>query len=102
MGRSPRILRVVTRLHVGGPARQVLSLTRDLAGHGFQTRLVWGSSGPGAGELSPPDDLPATHLPWLTRELNPAGDLRALHALHGVMRRWRPLVVHTHLAKAGG
>ncbi len=45
--------------------------------------------------------MAATHLPWLTREVNVASDLRALRALHGVMRRWRPEIVHTHLAKAG-
>jgi glycosyltransferase involved in cell wall biosynthesis len=40
-------------------------------------------------------------MPWLGRELSPAKDLRALRELQGVMRRWRPQIVHTHLAKAG-
>ena len=40
-------------------------------------------------------------MPWLGREVSAANDLRALRELRGVMRRWRPQIVHTHLAKAG-
>ncbi|MEX1264151.1 MAG: glycosyltransferase [Actinomycetota bacterium] len=101
MERKPRVLRVVTRLNVGGPARQAVYLTRELAARGFDTRLAWGASGPGEGELTPPNDCPSTYLPWLGRGLDPVGDVRTLHALRGIMRRWRPQVVHTHLAKAG-
>ncbi len=98
---GPRVLRVVTRLNVGGPARQALFLTREMRDRGFQTRLVWGASGPREGTMEPPPDMPATFMPWLTRELSPAQDLRAFRDLRSMMRRWRPQVVHTHLAKAG-
>ncbi|MDH4113621.1 MAG: glycosyltransferase [Actinomycetota bacterium] len=92
---------MVTRLNVGGHARQALFLTKELPARGFQTRLVWGTSGRAEGELTPTSDIPATHMPWLARELSPSADLRTLQALSGVIRRWRPQVVHTHLAKAG-
>ena len=100
-GPRPRVLRVVTRLNVGGPARQAVFLTRELAARGFETRLAWGASGPGEGQITLPDDCPSSYLPWLSREINPMGDLRSLAALRGIVRRWRPQVVHTHLAKAG-
>lgn len=100
-GRRPRVLRVVTRLNVGGPARQAVFLTRELAARGYDTRLVWGASGEREGQVPLPDDCPASYLPWLTREIDPIADLRSLAALRGVIRRWRPQVVHTHLAKAG-
>lgn len=101
MDRNPRVLRVVTRLNVGGPARQAVYLTRELAGRGFDTRLAWGASGRGEGELTPPDDCPSTYLPWLGRDLDLVGDVRTFHALRGIVRRWRPQVIHSHLAKAG-
>lgn len=101
MEHGPRVLRVITRLNVGGPSRQALFLTGELASRGFDTRLVWGTSGEGEGELTPGDLLPATHVPWLARELHVGNDVRAMRELAGLMRRWRPRIVHTHLAKAG-
>ncbi len=101
MERRPRVLQVVTGLNVGGSARQALSLTRELTARGFDTRLAWGHPGPGEAELPPPDDCPSTNLPWLGRAFDPVGDARTLYALRGIMRRWRPEVVHTHLGKAG-
>ena len=101
MERTPRVLVAIASLDVGEPAFQAVSLTRELAGLGFDPRLVWGSGAPGRDQLSPLDGTAATHLPWLTPGLSPAGDLRASWELLGLMRRWRPQVVHTHLAKAG-
>ena len=98
---SPRVLRVMTRLNVGGPARQAVFLTEALRTRGFETRLAWGASGEREGCMEPPVDLPATHLPSLTRELRPADDARSYVQLRSMMRRWGPAVVHTHLAKAG-
>ncbi len=97
----PRVLRVITRLNIGGPARQAVFLTDELRRSGFDTRLVWGSSGPGEGTIEPAACVPTTYLPWLARELRPLDDVRAAVALSGIVRRWHPDVVHTHLAKAG-
>lgn len=76
-------------------------LTRELAARGFDTRLVWGASEEREGQIRLPDECPSSYLPWLTRELDPIADLRSLAAIRGIVRRWRPQVVHTHLAKAG-
>jgi glycosyltransferase involved in cell wall biosynthesis len=96
-----RLLRIMTRLNVGGPARQAIFLTRDLQERGFDTRLVWGSSGPREGVIEPPPGTPASSMPWLARPVSPAQDLRAYRDLSAMIRRWRPRIVHTHLAKAG-
>jgi glycosyltransferase involved in cell wall biosynthesis len=96
-----RVLRVMTRLNIGGPARQALYLTKEMQSRGFQTRLAWGPSSPGEGRFDPPDALPNTYVPWLRREISPADDAHAYRALSSIMRRWRPRIVHTHLAKAG-
>ena len=97
----PRALQIVTRLNVGGPARQVLPLMEQLAPRGFDVRLVWGAVGPGEGSLDPPSRMPATYLPHLQRRLSLGDDLRAFRAIEGLVRRWRPQIVHTNLAKAG-
>lgn len=43
----------------------------------------------------------ATFLPTLQRSIAPIDDLRTLFQLLGHMHRFRPNVVHTHMAKAG-
>jgi glycosyltransferase involved in cell wall biosynthesis len=91
----------MTRLNVGGPARQALYLTAELPKRGFDTRLVWGPSGQDEGQMDPPSGLPNTYLPYLGRALAPVDDIRAERDLVHIMRRWRPQVVHTHMAKAG-
>jgi glycosyltransferase involved in cell wall biosynthesis len=101
VGARPRILRATTRLNIGGPARQAIFLTDELRHRGFDTRLVWGSSGVNEGTITPPARVPNTFVPWLGRELRPLDDLRAAMALAGIVRRWHPDIVHTHLAKAG-
>src|SRR2546423_6966458 len=97
-----RVLRVVTRLNVGGPARQILALQPKLARRGVSNLLVSGSVEEGEAdlaELNGFDDV--VRLPGLTRSMTPAGDLAALVSLVRIVRRFRPDVVHTHMAKAG-
>jgi glycosyltransferase involved in cell wall biosynthesis len=94
-------MRVITRLNVGGPARQATLLSDAIRARGFVTDLVWGSVGPGEGEIPPPPGLPNTHVQELKRELRPAHDVQVLLRLVRLMRARRPDVVHTHMAKAG-
>lgn len=101
VGRRPRVLRVITRLNVGGPARQALYLTAELPKLGFDSRLVWGPSGQDEGRIDPPSGLPNSYLPYLGGALSPVDDIRAERELTHIMRRWRPQIVHTHMAKAG-
>ncbi len=100
-GERPRVLVVVTRLGSGGVTSQVLDHTAGLKARGFDVRLVWGASERNESGQQPPPDLPNTHVPWLGRDLHPLDDVRAAAAIDGIVRRWRPDVVHTHLSKAG-
>jgi glycosyltransferase involved in cell wall biosynthesis len=99
-----RILRVIARMNVGGPAHHVSILSGRLDPARYETLLVCGRVGPGE---APADDLAARHgarlvtLDSLTPELNPLNDLRATVALARMMRRFRPHIVHSHTAKAG-
>ncbi len=96
----PRVLRVITRLNVGGPARQALYLTRELPSLGFECELVTGTQAPGEGLLEDPA-VGRTLVPSLGRAVNVRADARAARALTRLVRRRRPDIVHTHMAKAG-
>ena len=98
-----RVLRLITRLNIGGPSIQAIALSERLAGRGFTTRLVHGSLGEGEGDmrylLSPATAV--EYLPQLRRELSPADDCRAFTRVLAILREFRPHIVHTHMAKAG-
>jgi glycosyltransferase involved in cell wall biosynthesis len=99
-----RILRVITRLNIGGPAIHTILLTRGLQNARFRSVLVAGLEGPHEGSMR---DLAARHgvrpriVPELGREVSPANDLRAALAMYRLIRGSRPHIVHTHMAKAG-
>lgn len=102
-GRSIRILRVITRMNVGGPAWQVSVLTRGLDASRFKTRLIVGEVGEGEAdfvELRDPD-LPLVKIPALGRSVRLGDDLRAFAAIRREIKHCRPDIVHTHMAKAG-
>jgi glycosyltransferase involved in cell wall biosynthesis len=99
-----KILRVITRLNIGGPARHVVLLDRGLRARGHETHLVYGSLAPGDASLehlAVAAGLPATHVRALGRRINPVSDLRAFTRLLRMVFREAPDVIHTHTAKAG-
>ena len=101
--RPMRVLRIIARLNVGGPARHVVLLEQELAALGFTTLLVTGTVRPGETDMS---DLAAAHgvkpfvLTEMSRELA-AGDVVTILRLWRLMTTFRPDVVHTHTSKAG-
>jgi len=107
MKSSPKIkiLRVIARMNVGGPAIHVVNLTAGLDPTRFDSMLVTGTENPGEGSLL---DLALAHgieplvIPEIVGQatLKPR-DLKALIALYRLMRRERPRIVHTHAAKPG-
>jgi len=99
-----KILRVIARLNVGGPARHVVVLDRGLRARGHDTRLVHGSLAPFEASLehvAAESGVPATHIGELGRRISPVGDVRAFVQLLRLVFRETPDVVHTHTAKAG-
>jgi glycosyltransferase involved in cell wall biosynthesis len=98
-----RVLRVIARMNVGGPAWQSSVLTRGLVEHGFETRLLTGHVDVGEADfvsLRDPE-LPVVVIDGLGRSLRVGGDLRAFVAIIREIRRFQPHIVHTHTAKAG-
>lgn len=100
-----RVLRVITRLNVGGPAINASLLTTHLEAHGFQTLLVAGREDPAEGSMLALGRLSSDPrpkiVPSLGRSVSPAHDLRAFVDVARIARAFRPDIVHTHLSKAG-
>jgi len=97
-----RILRIIARLNIGGPALHVTHLARELNPNRFTTRLVTGNVGKDEGDMGDlARDLDWRVIPELGREVSPADDFVTLLKLWKLMRQWKPHIVHTHTAKAG-
>ncbi|QDU84877.1 D-inositol 3-phosphate glycosyltransferase [Planctomycetes bacterium Pla163] len=99
-----RIARVVTRMNLGGPARQVLASDPELVRRGHELRVFCGAPDPGEGDLFDAlgaSGVEAVRIPGLGRRARPSGDLRALFDLRRQLAAFAPDVVHTHASKAG-
>ena len=99
-----KIIRVIARLNVGGPARHVVLLDQGLRARGYDTRLVHGSLAPfeaSLERLATESGVPTTYIRDLGRRISPIGDLRAFVQLVRLVFRETPDVIHTHTAKAG-
>lgn len=99
-----RIARILTRLNLGGPARQALASDPWLTARGHTLRVFAGTPLAGEGDLF--DELASrgvdvVRVPGLGRGLKLAGDLRAAHFLKRELAAFAPDVVHTHASKAG-
>ncbi len=101
--RPIRVVRIIARLNVGGPAIQAITLTKHLEEFGYATTLVRGSEEPEEGNMDHLADelgVRPVRVPSLRR--NPGWrDVVALWKLICILRREKPQIVHTHAAKAG-
>lgn len=90
---------------MGGPAIHASLLSARLDPARFETLLVAGHEDPAEGSMLElgrlPEGLRVLRVAALGRAVSPLDDLRALAALVAIARRFKPHVVHTHLAKAG-
>jgi glycosyltransferase involved in cell wall biosynthesis len=99
-----RVLRVIARLNVGGPALHVSYLSRELDRIGYETTLVAGRIGGSEGSMEYIADelgVEPLYVPELQREISPIADAIASRRLLKIIRDIRPDVLHTHTAKAG-
>jgi glycosyltransferase involved in cell wall biosynthesis len=99
-----RVVRVIARLNMGGPALHVAYLTAGLRERGYETTLVAGSLARGEDSMEYVTrelGIEVESLPALHREIAPWRDALAVVRLAALIRRVRPQIVHTHTAKAG-
>jgi glycosyltransferase involved in cell wall biosynthesis len=100
-----KILRVIARLNIGGPALHVVLRSAGMDGLRFESVLVSGSEHAGEGSML---DYALSHgvkpaiIPEIVGDLSLGPrELKALVRLYRLIRQERPQVVHTHTAKAG-
>lgn len=89
-----RILYVIDGLKIGGAEMLLIDLLRAVGRQGHETAVAYFSPGPLRRELEVLD------VPALRLSRHGLVDPRALFRLLGLVRRWRPHVVHTHLTKS--
>jgi len=99
-----RILRVIARLNMGGPAIHVANLAAGLETRGYHTTLVAGSLARGEDSmafLAERLGVTVVSVAELQREVSALHDARSVHRVAELIRSERPHILHTHTAKAG-
>jgi glycosyltransferase involved in cell wall biosynthesis len=98
-----KIVRIIARLNVGGPARHVVWLTQALQNEEFDSVLVSGIPPEGEedmGWFADAHGVRPHYIEEMSRELS-AKDAVSLWKVYREFKREKPDVVHTHTAKAG-
>jgi glycosyltransferase involved in cell wall biosynthesis len=98
-----RVMRIIARMNVGGPAVEITELMRGLDPEAFEQRLVTGWCAEDEADylMTQAPDVGATRIEGLGRSVRPWDDSAAFARLVGQIRQFRPDIVHTHTAKAG-
>jgi glycosyltransferase involved in cell wall biosynthesis len=98
-----RVMRIIARMNVGGPAVQVSGLMRGFDAQVFDQELVTGYCAADEADYleKVATDVQAIRIDGLGRSIKPRADLTALFAIIKEIRRFKPDVIHTHTAKAG-
>jgi glycosyltransferase involved in cell wall biosynthesis len=113
MPESIRVIHVITRLDMGGSAQETLLTLLTLDPQLYKIVLIKGSTNESA--MTPAEfqnvnkqlaaacdrGVEIINLPSLVRRISPWHDLKALVLLWGLIRRYKPHIVHTHTSKAG-
>ena len=98
-----RVLRIIARMNVGGPAVQVSGLMRGFDQKAFEQELLTGFCAADEADYleKVATDVKAIRIDGLGRSIKPRADLTALFAIIKEIRLFKPDVIHTHTAKAG-
>jgi glycosyltransferase involved in cell wall biosynthesis len=101
--RKIRVLRIIARMNVGGPAVQVSGLMRGFDTQVFDQELVTGYCANDEADYleKVATDVKSIRIDGLGRSIKPRADLTALFTIVKEIRRFNPDVIHTHTAKAG-
>jgi glycosyltransferase involved in cell wall biosynthesis len=99
----PRVLRIINRFNLGGPAYNVAFLTKYLAPE-YETLLI-------GGEKEPDEDsslfiftemgIEPLVISEMNRSVNFLQDIKAYYRIKKIIKDFKPDIVHTHAAKAG-
>ena len=102
--RKIKVLRVVSRLNIGGPTIHVKNLTEFLEPNKFLTKLVTGTISPNEGDMSYITQFKGSTritVPELQREIQLLKDFVALFKITKIVCQFEPDIIHSHTSKAG-
>ena len=101
--RSLRVMHVIARRNVGGPAVMVADLMRSIDSSKFEQVLVTGYCDENESDYldEVATDIKAVRIVGLGRSVSVIKDLLAFTELILEIKRFDPDVIHTHTAKAG-
>jgi len=102
--RKTKILTVISRLNIGGPAIHVSMVAKGLNPARFDSFLVTGQASSEEGDMSylfREWEKELTVIPSLHREIELKTDLKSVIILYRLLGELHPDIVDTHTAKAG-
>jgi glycosyltransferase involved in cell wall biosynthesis len=103
MAAPVKVMQIIARMNVGGPAVIVAELMRGLDKSAFEQILVTGYCDENEADYldTVATDIKATRIAGLGRSVSLLADLKAFFGLVSLIRKYKPNVIHTHTAKAG-
>ena len=101
--RKIRIMRIIARMNVGGPAIQITGIEKNLNSGIFEHLLITGNCDSSEIDylIENEIDLELKRVIGLGKKVNILSDIQALISIRKLIRDFCPDIVHTHTAKAG-
>ncbi|MHB8402345.1 MAG: glycosyltransferase [Bacteroidia bacterium] len=99
----PRVLRIINRFNLGGPAYNVAYLTKYLSPE-FETLLIGGEKEPDEESslfIFKEMGIEPLVLSEMNRSINFLNDIKAYYRIKKIIKEFKPDIVHTHAAKSG-
>ena len=98
-----RVMRIIARMNVGGPAVQIVGMMRNFNSIDFDHRLYTGFCADGEADYLEvvATDVKAIRIDGFGRRVSLLADAKSFIRLVLEIRKFKPHVIHTHTAKAG-
>ncbi len=98
-----RVLRLIARMNIGGPAIQISSLMANLPRERFEQLLATGYCDESEQDFLDSSEviIRVTRIEGFGRSIGGISELRALLQIRKLIKEFNPHIIHTHTAKAG-
>jgi glycosyltransferase involved in cell wall biosynthesis len=100
---NKKVVRIITRLNVGGPSKHVSWLSNGLDQKGWHNILVSGKVEADENDMSEfLDAFNIEHIESqnLKRSISPKDDYKSIVEIYKLLKKENPEIVHTHMSKA--
>ncbi len=102
--RKIRVLRLLSRINVGGPSFHVINLCKGMAGMGYETVLAVGNPQSVEGSMIDQainNGIRVEVVKGLTGRISLFNDFKAFLGIVRLVIKYKPDIVHTHTTKVG-